>query len=189
MSLRWLLAPLAGMIVLVVWGMIFWGLLAAPLGVFHRLPNDEDVTAQLLEGDATTGTYFMPWPRSTPEEFAAFEAQHKAGPFYRLSYVREGVDPSSPAKLALGCLHYFTVALLATGLLRLAAADRFAVRAAIIFVGGLLGTNLITLGDPIWFHLPWDYTRGVLVYEVIAWALLGVNLGAICPARQCVTTP
>jgi hypothetical protein len=103
------LAALAGMVALVLWGMLFWGLLAEPLGVFHQLPNDTAVTELLVAGDAPTGTYFMPWPRATPEQFAAFVAQHRAGPFYRLSYVREGVDPNSPGKLALGCLHYLAV--------------------------------------------------------------------------------
>src|SRR5207237_4437612 len=107
------LATLAAAVALVAWGMLFWGLLAPRLGVFHALPNAASVTATLLEGGATSGTYFMPWPRDTPEAFARFVHQHETGPFYRLSYVREGVNPNSPAKLLLGTLHYATVAAIA----------------------------------------------------------------------------
>ena len=109
-----IVAAAFGMVVLVVWGMLFWGLLAESFGVFHKLPNDVAVTEVLNNGGALTGTYFMPWPRTTAVEFAAFEAQHKVGPFYRLSYVKEGIDPSSPRKLLIGCLHYLSVAGLAT---------------------------------------------------------------------------
>ena len=77
MKLRWILAPVCGMVVLVAWGMLFWGLLAGPLGTFHKLPNDRAVTDTLSGGGTPTGTYFMPWPRRTTEEIAAFEAQHK----------------------------------------------------------------------------------------------------------------
>ena len=181
MNVKWIIATVCGMVVLVAWGMLFWGLLAAPLGVFHALPNGRAITAELTESGATTGTYFMPWPRTTAEEFAAFEAQHRSGPFFRLSYVREGVDPSSPRKLLIGTLHYLSVAGLATALVWLAGSNSFGRAWAVVFVGGLLGSNLITVGDPVWFHLPWDYARGVLLYEGVAWFLLGLAVAAVCP--------
>jgi hypothetical protein len=178
---RAVMAALAGMVGLVLWGMLFWGMLAEPLGVFHQLPNDTAVTELLVADDAPTGTYFMPWPRATAEQFAAFVAQHQAGPFYRLSYVREGVDPNSPGKLALGCLHYLAVAAVAVGLVLVSRAASFGRRFSLVTLGGLLGTLFITLGDPIWFHLPWDYTRGVLLYELVAWALLGSIVTWLAP--------
>lgn len=176
---RFIPAALAGMAMLVLWGMLFWGLLADPAGAFHKLPNDADVTRALLAGDAPTGTYFMPWPRRTAAEFEQFVAQHRQGPFYRLSLVRAGVDPNSPAKLALGCLHYLAVAALAVALVRLANAPSFTRRWAIVFLSGLLGSLFITIGDPVWFHMPWDYTAAVLLYELVAWALLGAVVGRI----------
>lgn len=181
---RAMMAALAGMVGLVLWGMLFWGLLAEPLGVFHQLPNDTAVTELLVAGDAPTGTYFMPWPRSTPAQFAAFVAQHQTGPFYRLSYVREGVDPNSPGKLVLGCLHYLAVAAIAVGLVMVSRAPSFGRRFSLVLLGGLLGTLFITLGDPIWFHLPWDYTRGVVLFELVAWALLGGMVAWIAPRAR-----
>ena len=182
--LRGILAAFVGMIALVVWGMVFWALLADPLGVFHKLPNDTTVTETLLASDVATGTYFMPWPRDTPAAFDAFVAQHRVGPFYRLSYVRAGVDPNSPAKLALGTLHYLIVAILAVGIVLISDATRFARRFLLVLGAGLLGSIFITLGDPIWFHMPWDYTRAVLLYEMVAWVLLAVVVAWLAPVKQ-----
>ncbi|MEZ4869745.1 MAG: hypothetical protein R3C14_50940 [Caldilineaceae bacterium] len=169
-----ILSTLLGGLALVVWGMIFWGFLADPVGVFHTLPNADAVTALLQANGTTTGTYFMPWPRKTAEEFAAFVAQHQRGPFYLLMYIREGVDPNSPGKLLLGVLHYLTVALLATLLLLMTNLPRYGSRVLVVLLAGLLGSNFITLGNPLWFHLPWDYTLGNLFYEVVSWLLLGL---------------
>ncbi len=184
---RLLLGTLAGTVVLVVWGMIFWGILADPVGVFHTLPDAEAVTQQLQANGTETGTYFMPWPRATSEEFAAFIDQHKRGPFFLLMYIREGVDPNSPGKLLGGVLHYVTVALLAVLLLWLAGAKSFMRRAGLVFIAGLLGTNFITLANPIWFHLPWDYTLGNALFEVVSWLLLAVVTAAIVRADANVT--
>ena len=172
MRRRGVLAAIAGTVVLVAWGMIFWGFLAAPLGAFRALPDDDAVTRALIESNVRTGTYFMPWPRDTREAFDAFVAQHRSGPFYRLSHVREGVDPNSPGKLLLGTAHYATVAILAALLCAIAAGASFGRRFAVVFLGGLIGTDLITIGDPVWFHMPWDYTRAVIVYEITCWILL-----------------
>lgn len=182
MVTRTAVATMAATLVLVAWGMLFWGLLAPRLGVFHALPNDAATTSVLLEGGAATGTYFMPWPRDTPEAFKRFEEQHKRGPFYRLSYVREGVDPSSPSKLMVGTLHYVTVAFIAVLLATLVGPPRGRQLAAVV-LAGLLGSDFITAGDPIWFHMPWDYTRGVLVYELVAWILLGLTAAWLAPRR------
>jgi hypothetical protein len=77
-------------------------------------------------------------------------------------------------------LHYLTVALLATWLLVMVRLPTYGARVLVIFLAGLLGTNFITLGNPIWFHLPWDYALGNMLYEVVSWLLLGgVTAGII----------
>jgi hypothetical protein len=54
-------------------------------------------------------------------------------------------------------------------------------RVGVVLLGGLIGSIFITAGDPIWFHLPWDYARAVLLYEVIAWTLLGGIVAKLAP--------
>jgi hypothetical protein len=114
----------------------------------------------------------MPWPRRTRAEFEQFIEQHKRGPFYRLSYVREGVDPNSPSKIIIGCFHYLLVTGLAVVLADLVKTGSRWRTFAVILLAGLMGSLFITIGDPIWFHMPLDYTIGVAFYEVISWLLL-----------------
>jgi len=124
----------------------------------------------------------MPWPRDTPASFDQFVAQHRSGPFFRLSYVREGVDPNSPAKLAVGCLHYLLVAALATALVVASSRTTYLRRFSLVLLGGSIGSIFITVGDPIWFHMPWDYAQAVLLYEVISWILLGGVVAKLAPS-------
>jgi hypothetical protein len=35
------------------------------------------------------------------------------------------------------------------------------------------------MANPIWFHLPWDYTLGNVLYELVAWALLAAVTAAL----------
>lgn len=181
---RLILSAFVGMIVLVAWGMLFWGVLANQLGIFQALPNAKAVTQVLTEGQVASGTYFMPWPKKTSEEFEQFELQHKSGPFYRLSFVREGVDPSSPMKLLLGCFHYLTVAAIGVLLVLFAEGRSYLQRASVVILGGLLGSNFITVGDPIWFHMPWHHSLGLLAYEVFSWIFLGLTLAGLIKARK-----
>jgi hypothetical protein len=173
------LATLAGGLILVIWGMVFWAVVAPAMGVFQALPDAGTVTTALTSSNTPTGTYFMPWPRGTSEEFQRFVAQHKSGPFYQLHYVREGVDPNSPTKIGIGVMQYLVVAFLTVMLVVISRGATFGRRFGVIVIAGLIGTLFITIGDPVWFHLPWDYTTGVLVYEVVAWVLLGITVGAI----------
>jgi hypothetical protein len=81
-------------------------------------------------------------------------------------------------------LHYLSVAALATVLVWFTGCSSSRRAWTVIFIGGWLGSNLITLGDPIWFHLPWDYAAGVLIYETVAWAILGFSVTNVCPKRN-----
>ena len=177
---RGALGTLASALVLGLWGMVFWGWLAPDLGMFQVLPNAVEVTKSWREIDLQTGTYFVPWPRDTEETFEKFVEHHKRGSFYKLSYIREGVDPQSPGKLLLGSLHNASVAWIAVVLSLAVGPGGYAKRAGVVFLAGMMGTNFISVADPIWFHLPWDYTGGVLIYEIVSWALLaGVTAGIV----------
>jgi hypothetical protein len=172
----WLVAPIAGAAALTIWGMLFWGVLYDPLQVFHdKSPAIEEAAGVLAQADTPTGTYFHPWPRDTAPAMEAWLAQHRAGPFFKLSYVAEGIDPQSPGKMLRGIGLYILIGFIATALLAIARlAPQARLRsAAAVFLGGVMGTLMIQVGDPVWFHLPWDYVAGNLVFELVAWAMLG----------------
>jgi hypothetical protein len=181
---RVLAVTVATTVVLVLWGMLFWALIAPRIGVFHQLPNDEDITALLVRADVQTGTYFMPWPRDTPETFERFVAQHRSGPFYRLSYVRQGVDPNSASKILKGTLQTFLTALFGVSIAFLAGSTNAVNRFAVVFLAGLIGSLYITVGDLVWFHLPWDNARGVLVFQIVSWALMAAMCARFLHSRS-----
>jgi hypothetical protein len=181
LSFNNLLAAIASTVVLVIWGMIFWAWVYEPFGIFKELPNEAEVVETLTSNGVETGTYFFPWPRNTPETFAEFVQQHKSGPFFQLNYIKEGVDPAAPGKILGGVLHYLLVSVIAVAWLRVAMtpAISFSRKFSLVFLAGLMGTTFIRLSDPIWFHLPWPYTLGNAVYEIVAWFLMGAVLAAI----------
>lgn len=173
---RWLIPPLAGALALTVWGMLFWGVLYEPLHLFDDLtPGVDQAAASLEAADTQTGTYFVPWPRNTPEAMNGWLARHRVGPFFKLSYIREGADPQSVPKLMRGVGLYVVVAAIAMGLLRLSAhsPERWLRGSLVVFLAGVMGSVLIQIGDPVWFHLPWPHALGNLVFQLGAWLLLG----------------
>lgn len=172
-KMRVIKALLAGTVALMIWGMFFWGAISPAVGMFKTLPNEHAVTAVL--GNLPTGTYFVPWPMDTPETRAAFRARHQAGSFFQLSFVREGVDPQSPATLLRGALHHLVATAIAV-LLVLVATPSSRLRAfLIVILAGSLGTVFATLGVPVWFHLPWFHAAGRAVYELVSWIILGLT--------------
>jgi len=174
------IASVLGTVAILAWGMLFWGLLYAPLGVFREKPVDSVIVDALDVSGLPTGTYFHPWPRDTPDAKRAWVAGHTRGPFFRLSYVREGADPESPWKIGFGVLHNLVVAGMATALLLLAGrgAGTFGNRFLLVAVAGTMGTVLIQLGDAVWFHMPLDYAIGAAVYQIVCWLLLAGILAA-----------
>lgn len=166
-------ASLAGTVVLVAWGMLFWAVLYDPLKVYADLPQGVSEAAAVLERtQVPTGTYFFPWPRNTSEARASWQAAHAKGPFFQLSYVREGVNPDAPGKLALGLGHYFAVAALAWALCRITRAQGS--RALlVVLMGGLIGSLYTELSAPIWFALPWHSAWLLFGYDTMSWLLLG----------------
>jgi hypothetical protein len=174
------IASVLGTVAILAWGMLFWEFLYQPLGVFQEKPVDPVLVEALNVSGLETGTYLYPWPRDTPDAKRDWVSRHAAGPFFRLSYVREGVDPESPWKLGFGVLHNLLVASMATGLILLAGrgSGTFGARFLIVTLAGMMGTVLIQAGETVWFHMPLDYVIGAAFYQIVCWLLLAGILAA-----------
>ena len=172
------IASVLGTAAIMAWGMLFWGVLYAPVGVFQANVVDSVIIDALDVSGLETGTYLHPWPRDTVDAKEAWTAKHTEGPFFRLSYVREGVDPAYPWKLAFGVLHNFVVAAMATGLILLSGRGTFGSRFMLVGLAGLMGTVLIQIGDAVWFHMPLDYVLGAVLFQLVCWLLLAGILAA-----------
>ena len=176
-----ILAALASTAVLLIWGITYWQIIYELLKIYNTSPDAEKVAELLQESGTATGTYFYPWPRNTDETFQQFVTKHAHGPFFKLSYIREGVNPQTPKKMIGGILHYLSVTFLAALIIHLIGPDKigFRKKVLILFLAGSIGTIFIQLGDPIWFHLPWDYSLGILVYELVSWLIIGIMTALI----------
>lgn len=174
------IASTLGAAAILAWGMLFWGVLYSSVGVIKPDTLDPVIVEALDVSGIPTGTYFHPWPRDTADAKEAWGINHTAGPFFRLSFVREGTDPNSPRKLAIGVLHNFVVAAMATGMILLAGRGMgtFGSRFMLVSLGGLMGTVMIQAGDAVWFHMPLDYVLGAMLYQIISWLLLAFILSA-----------
>ena len=162
----------SGTVMLLIWGMAFWGFISPATGLFRALPNEPAVTKAL--GSLPTGTYFVPWPMNTPETRQAFRDRHVSGGFYQLSFVREGVDPQSGRKMLWGTLHHAVASAVAVLLVIVSGATtRWRIFGTVVLAGSL-GTIFATLGVPVWFHLPLPHALGRAAYELVAWMLLGL---------------
>ncbi len=157
---------------LLLWGMLYWMFLFELTGVYATsLAGGDAVAAALADAGAQTGTYFYP-PRHSPIPQETFVSAHASGPFFEVRYVDHGIDPQNPIKMLWGTLHHLLLVGMAAGILWLAAAPSAARRFGIVLLAGLLGTVFIQWGDPIWFHLPWDYALGITLYEGVGWVLV-----------------
>ena len=170
-------APVAASVVMMAWGFAFWGFLYEPVGVFQdHGPGFEAVAEAIAKSDIETGTYFHPWPRNTPEAEERWVKLHATGPFFKLGFVREGVDPTNPIKMLSGFLLYLAIAIAATIVLRLASVKGIAKATLLITLAGAIGSLYANLADPVWFHLPSDYPLGALLFELVQWFLMGLTL-------------
>jgi hypothetical protein len=57
-------------------------------------------------------------------------------------------------------------------------------RFAVVFLAGLIGSLYITVGDPVWFHLPWDNARGMLLNQIVSWALMAAMCARFVHGRS-----
>ncbi len=174
------IAATLGAVAILAWGMLFWSVLYDSVGVIKPDTLDPVIVDALDVSGIPSGTYVYPWPRDTVESKRSWAQNHATGPFFRLSYVREGTDPNSVRKLAFGVLHNFVVAAMATGLILLAGRGMgtFGSRFMLVVLAGLMGTVLIQVGEAVWFHMPLDYVLGTMLYQVVSWLLLAFVLSA-----------
>jgi hypothetical protein len=169
-------------VVLMVWGFVFWDVLAVPDGVLRPLPAGESLTAQLRQLPLKSGVYLAPYPPGGPhgkaESWAVFERQSREGPLLHLFYSQEGEEPRSVTTYARGMLLTFFAAFLAGCLLSVVAPRlrSYAARAGFVLLLGLFATCFVNLMQPIRFHHPWGYHFVMAVFDCSNALLLGLVL-------------
>jgi hypothetical protein len=186
MFIRILYAAAVAAVVLLIWGYVFWAVLAVPDKAIRVLPADDALGAAIAKAAAQSGSYL--WcgdvKDNGPPAAGAGNVlirQYQGGPLAHLFYCsgEHGVGPISTA--ARGLLQLFVAALLAAWLLSTAmpALNSYASRAGFVLVAGMFGTVLVNLGQPIWFHHPWYYHLVMAVFDCSSALVMGLVLAAV----------
>jgi len=169
--------PLAA-IALFVWGFLFWGLLAEPLGMVRVAADEGALGAQLSEALGEDGVYFLPAETS---DDAAWVTRHTSGPLAMIHFRRAGADPRAPGPLLAGFLHILASAILIGWLVQAAPAGR---GLGTVVLAALAAAVFANLGTPIWMYQSWWYHGLVAGYQFVGWLLAGTILAKMLPERS-----
>jgi hypothetical protein len=191
MFARVVLGSVASAVVLMVWGFLFW-VVIAPEGAMAPA-RDETALREALSGNLPeTGTYRYPLPAAgsgtgnNSAAFQAFREKFRAGPIALIHYTREGAEPLSAGTLLAGFGQLLAASLMAAVLLlvSLPALESYLARVLFVLALGVFAALTTRIADPIWYHLPWRFHLHGALLLLSNWLLAGIVLGAtIKPAR------
>ncbi len=180
---RVLIAGVISALLMMVWGFLFWGVFNIGGKLVKPLPEGFEPDKALREALPESGMYVYPSPvpMGDTEAHAKFEAQHLAGPRFRLSYQAEGGPVMPPATMLKGLVLNLAVALLAGCLTTIAGRSlpRFSSRLGFVLLLSLLASVWGNVADAIWwFHSP-EYCLGNIAYGLGAGLIMAAVIALI----------
>jgi hypothetical protein len=196
-AIRLIGSSLLAAVVMFFWGFVFWGgVLPTYTWLFER-PENEDAVLTTLKGSMPQpGFYLLPDPgkpaatgENAEEVKAAMTKKQAEGPLVCVIYQPKGVVMDEMGlTMGIGFAHYFVCALMAGGLLMLAAPSLPSYASRVMFVASLavFAVVMLSFADVIWFHHPMKYHLGSAVYPIVAWLLAGLVLGALIRHKPAV---
>ena len=191
MFFRLLFGSLAGAVILMAWGFLFWVVLIPPGKVVLAAPGELALAETIANALPASGTYFIPQPPQKAQgggdaEFDEFRARHIAGPIMMLHYNMRGADPLSLGVYLRGFLHFLVTTLLAGMILLLAlpGLNSYLRRLVMIFGLGVFAAVTVRLSDPVWWHLPWPFHVYGAIFLISGWLLAGIVMAWIIHPKK-----
>ena len=185
MAKRVLLGSVLGGVVIFFWGFLYWAMLSVVISPWHSIPEkgDPNVVATLDKAFPESGVYQYPWVDTSkgdqPNLEKDFERQRQEGPFIQVFFHKGKPNPMGQT-MATGFVHMWISALICSALLW--AAQPFCCYSArVAFVTGLgfFATVWIQFGNTIWWHYPTSNAFFFSAYDLGAWVLAGLVIGAV----------
>jgi hypothetical protein len=194
MSLKLLLAGVAGGVAMFLWG--FVAHMVLPLGEagMKALPYQDKVLPAISDSVKQPGMYIFPWPESPPgTAMPVNEASRKtAEDLYKTSPHGLLVFYPPPATMLTGgqlliefatnCLSSFIAALLVCQ--ALGSLTSFAGRALFVAAIGLSATIAVNVPHWNWYGFPDAFTLAEMVEHVVGFGISGLVIAAIIKPAQ-----
>jgi hypothetical protein len=184
MSLRTLLAGLAGGIVIFFVGFITHGLLHLQSRTLLNIPDSTSFIENLKERSLKPGFYIYPdMPtgpdRNDPAKMSEASKRFETGPTGLLLVARGGNDPMLEM-LGKEFVTNLLSALLAAWIVALAGADiGFGRRWLAVVAIGLIAWLSLAASYGIWYRFPHDFIHDEAICTLAEWAVAGLAIAAI----------
>ncbi len=185
-----LLAAFVGGLILFVWSIFAWIIIAslhAPS--IRQLPNDDQVI-NALRAVGTKGVYVFP---AMPQETASmskeaaeaaqktWQQKYEQGPRGMIFFDPSGGSTMMVPEFILGLILDIVAAFLAAWILvrSTAAASPFVARVAFVGILGIFISVVTHLSNYNWMDYPLDYTTAMIADTIASWVLAGIGIAAI----------
>lgn len=170
---RTLVGILSASVLMYVFGALYWSS-PFPGGATRSSADDAQAQQALAEHFPQPGTYFVP---SLSRDEQTFARLHEEGPI-ALLHVNAGTPVMQPSVFIVGFVHEIVVVALIAALLAMAAPALrgYGARVGFVVLAGLAGSLWVNGTAVIWWYVVPDFPLRVLVYDVLAWALVGLVL-------------
>ncbi len=171
--LRPTIGILLATLLMYLFGALYWSS-PFPGGATHESPSDAAAQQALAEHFPRPGTYFVP---SLSQDEKIFLSLHENGPV-ALLHVNAGTPAMQPSVFVTGFVHEIVVVGLIAVLLGMAAPalGGYGRRVGFVALAGLVGSLWVNGTSVVWWYVPADFPLRVLIYDVIAWTLVGLVL-------------
>lgn len=178
--LRTTIGILLATVLMYVFGALYWSS-PFPGGATRASADDAQAQRALAEHFPEPGTYFVPSPH---QDEATFMSLHEKGPIALLN-VATGAPVMQPSVFIKGLVHEIVVVALIAVLLGMAAPalKGYGHRVGFVALAGLIGSLWVHGTSVVWWYVVPDFPIRVLVYDVIAWTLVGLVLAKTVRAR------
>jgi len=187
---RWLLAALAGAVVMFAWSALSHTTLIRGIG-FTRVPDEDAVASQLRTSIKEEGLYFFPgidWDaKPTASENAAWQARFRAGNGLIVYHPSSG-DPVSPRKL----VQQFLCDLLAAAIAALLVSWMplpYWKRALAVGAMGVFGCVGVSALFWTWYGFGDAFFAAHCFDKIVGWALAGAAIAKLATPRAPQVAP
>jgi hypothetical protein len=184
MNVRMLMAGVLGGVILFLWGFLAWVVLPVHKPTMHEIPGQDSLIAALHSALPQKGVYPFPsmsMKSPSPEETKQWEERYRKGPIGMIVYDPAGSEPMMPKQMAIGFIINIISAFFVAWFLARSTAMQASYLKRVAYCGmyGIFIVAASTLVMWNWFGEPGDWVTGLIIDNIVGWALAGFGIAAL----------